>query len=95
MGLSDYMTYNATSLNCQNFILNGLKANALNTNATETFIYQYLTKLVEETPSFSKWLSEKATDLASSITRPIEELLYKRGGIFNPTSRKYRRVGHF
>jgi hypothetical protein len=92
MGLPDYMRYTPTSLNCQNFILNALKANNLNDTEKEKFIYQDLTKLIEETPSFSKWLAQKTTDLAGAISRPIEELFYKRGG---KVSHRKRRIGHF
>lgn len=92
MSLADYMRYSPTTLNCQNFILNALKANGLNDAGREQFIYQDLQKLIEETPSFSKWLAQKTTDLAGAIARPVEELFYKRGG---KVSRRQRRIGQF
>jgi len=92
MGMENYMTYDPLSLNCQNFILNGLKANGLSTSAMESFVMQDLTKLIEETPSFSKWLAKKLTDVAGAITNPLEELVYRRGG---KVSRRTRRVGQF
>lgn len=92
MGIKDYMTYDPLSLNCQNFIMNALKANGLSTPDLQDFVMQDLTTLVEETPSFSKWLAKSATDLASSITNPLEELVYRRGG---KVSRRARRIGQF
>ena len=94
MSLKDYMHYSPTSLNCQNFILNALKANGLNDAGREQFIYQNLEKLIEETPSLSKWLAQKTTDLAGAISRPVEELLYARGGVVKRNRRKVnRKVG--
>lgn len=93
VGMNDYMTYNPTSLNCQNFILNALQANGYNDPTMKAFIYQDLTKLIEETPTFSKWLAKKATDVAAAITNPIEELLYRKGGLVK--SHRSRKIGQF
>lgn len=83
MGMENYNRYNALSLNCQNFLLNHLQANGLITPDLKSFIMQDLTKLIEETPSFSKYLAEKITDVAGKGKELLEELIYRKGGVFN------------
>jgi hypothetical protein len=80
MSLEDYITYNAFSLNCQDFIRNHLRANGLLNPTLLQFVYQDIQKLVERTPSFSKWLAKKATDVAGAGRQLWEEVAYKRGG---------------
>jgi hypothetical protein len=80
MSLQDYITYSALSLNCQDFIRNHLRANGLLNPTLLQFVYQDIQKLVERTPSFSKWLAKKATDVAGAGRQLWEEVAYKRGG---------------
>jgi hypothetical protein len=86
MGVSDYTTYNAFSLNCQNFLMNHLEANGLMTPQLKGFVYQDTKELIEKTPSFSQWLGKKITDIAGKGRELWEEVAYKRGG-------KVRRIG--
>lgn len=95
MGMDKYLTYDPLSLNCQNFILNALKANGLANHTNEEFVYQPLDQLVEEVPSFSKWLAKKVTDTAAAVSDPYEELVYRRGGVLRRQHHVYRRVGMF
>jgi hypothetical protein len=94
MTLETYNRYNALSYNCQNFLLNHLQANGLITPQLKSFIMQDLDKLIEETPSFSKYLTEKITDLAGKGKELLEELVYRKGGVFNRNNRnnRYRRL---
>lgn len=80
MGLNDYVSYDALSLNCQNFIINHLRANGI--DGLDNFILQDLEGLIRETPTFSKYLSKKATDLGGYISDVYQSLIYKRGGLF-------------
>jgi hypothetical protein len=86
MTLEIYNRYSATQYNCQNFLVNHLTANGLITPQLKEFILQDLTKLIEETPAFSKYLAEKATDIAGKGKELLEELIYKKGGIFRRRS---------
>ena len=92
MSLQDYITYSALSLNCQDFIRNHLRANGLLNPSLLSFVYQDIEKLVERTPSFSKWLMKKATDVAGAGRQIFEEIAYKRGGFV--TSHRRRIIGH-
>ena len=44
------------------------------------FLMQNLERLVEETPSFSKWLGKEITDLAGAGEKLYSEVANKRGG---------------
>jgi hypothetical protein len=91
MGLSDYTTYSAFTLNCQNFLLNHLQANNLISPPLKQFIYQDTKELLERTPSFSQWLGKAITDIAGKGRELAEEVIYKRGGLVR--GRK-RFMGH-
>ncbi len=93
MGISDYVSYDALSLNCQNFIINHLRANGI--DGLDNFILQDLEGLIRETPSFSKYLSKKATDIAGKLSELGQELVYKRGGMFRNNASNRRRNNRF
>lgn len=79
--LEDYISYDGFSRNCQHFIRAHLLANGLLDPANLAFVYQDIKKLVERTPSFSRWLAKKATDIAGTGRQLMEEVAYKRGGL--------------
>jgi hypothetical protein len=62
----NYFPYNAEKNNCQVFIVNILKANNLNTDENEKFVYQDLHKLFEKLP-ITKKIMNATTDLGSKI----------------------------
>lgn len=78
--LEDYITYEGFSLNCQHFIRAHLLANGLLDPAMLSFLYQDTKKLIEQTPSLSRWLGKKVTDIAGAGRQLWEEVVYKRGG---------------
>lgn len=80
MGLQTYVHYDGLKNNCQNFIQSHLLANALLTPAAISFIKQDTKKIIEQTPSLSKWLMEKITDIAGAADTAVQELVYKKGG---------------
>ncbi|MBS1736170.1 MAG: hypothetical protein JSS98_06120 [Bacteroidetes bacterium] len=63
-GEQSFFVYNAFSNNCQKFILDNLTANNIIDEQLTKFIYQDLTKLVEELPEFTKNISKDITDTA-------------------------------
>jgi hypothetical protein len=81
LSLQDYISYDGFSTNCQHFIRAHLLANGLLDPENMAFVYQDIKKLVERTPSFSKWLAKKATDVVGTGRQLVEELVYKRGGL--------------
>lgn len=87
MSLTDYITYEGFSLNCQDFIRNHLLANGLLNPALMSFIFQDPKGLIERTPSLSRWLAKKTTDVAGKGRELWEEIAYKKGG------RARRRIG--
>jgi hypothetical protein len=86
MSLRDYTTYDGFTLNCQDFIKNHLLANRLLNPSILSFVYQDTQELIEKTPSFSRWLGKKITDIAGKGRELWEEIAYKKGG-------KVRRIG--
>lgn len=88
MSLEDYITYDGYTLNCQNFIKNHLLANGLLDPSNLAFVVQDTKRLIEKTPSFSRWLSKKATDIAGTGRQFIEELVYRRGGLVAQSGRR-------
>jgi hypothetical protein len=90
MGIDNYIYYSALSLNCQDFIINHLRANGI--DGLDSFVLQDLEGLIRETPSFSKYLSQKATDIGGRLSEIAQSLFYKKGG-FIRNSRKNRRFG--
>ena len=62
-----FFLYNANSNNCQNFIVNILRANNLNTPENERFVYQNLNELFKKLPFFTKPLIDKSTELGARL----------------------------
>jgi hypothetical protein len=91
--LEDYITYEGFSLNCQHFIRAHLLANGLLDPSNLAFIYQDTKRLIEQTPSFSRWLGKKATDIAGAGRQLWEEVAYKKGGLVS--QRKKRHIGSY
>lgn len=85
---NNYFTYNPFTNNCQDFLLGSLEANRMVGVNTRMFLKQDIKKLIEETPSLSKYLSEKIVDLANVAQNAYEEVTEKRGG------RRNRRFIH-
>jgi hypothetical protein len=79
-GLDKYVRYHPLEANCQDFLIASFQANGLLTGELQKFIKQDLTQLIEETPTFSKVLAEKATSLAGKAREVFEELFKKKGG---------------
>lgn len=79
-GLDGYVSYDPLRNNCQKFLMDSFRGNSLLTPDLASFIQQDLTELIEETPSFSKYLAEKATALGGKAREVFEELFKKRGG---------------
>jgi len=87
--IEDYIKYEGFSLNCQHFIRAHLLANGLLTPPLITFIFQDTKKLIEKTPSLSRWLAEKVTDVAGAGRQLFEEIAYKKGGQVGQRKRRY------
>lgn len=79
-GVEGYVSYDPLRNNCQKFLIDSLRGNGLLTPELTSFIQQDLTQLIEETPSFSKYLAEKATALGGKAREVFEELFRKKGG---------------
>jgi hypothetical protein len=73
----NYHTYDGFSNNCQDFLTGSLKASGMSDGG---FLKQNIERLVEETPSFSKWLGKEITDLAGAGEKAYSEVADKRGG---------------
>jgi len=54
MGLSKFETYHAFSLNCQNMILNLIRANKIGNKQDEEFVMQDLSKIISNIDKFPK-----------------------------------------
>ena len=63
---NNFLPYNANGNNCQNFILNVLQANNLNTPAYEKFVKQDTAALFANDPFLAK-VSKKLTDVGASL----------------------------
>lgn len=72
-----YYNYDGFSNNCQDFLTGSLKASGMTDGG---FLKQNIERLVEETPSFSKWLGKEITDLAGAGEKAYSEVADKRGG---------------
>lgn len=72
MGIQRFNSYSAQSNNCQDFLLNLLKANNLSNPKIETFIKQDVQDLFEENPNISK-VAQVATDIGG-IAQDVYEV---------------------
>jgi hypothetical protein len=80
MGSTDFAGYSALKNNCQYFVKSLLEASGLLTAPAKAWVYQDLEKLVEETPSFSKYIMDAVTDTARKVGNAYDSLVNKRGG---------------
>jgi hypothetical protein len=77
----NFYTYSALGgNNCQNFVLGLLKNSGLLNASLKEFIFQNIEKLIEETPSLTKYLTQGVTDLARYVGNIFESIVYKKGG---------------
>lgn len=65
VGKKQFFIYNPWTTNCQRFLLDILQSNNLLSQQAKSFIYQDITNLVQKLPSFTRYLGEITTDLAS------------------------------
>lgn len=79
-GIDGYVSYDPLKNNCQKFLMDSFRGNGILTPELGSFIQQDLTQLIEETPSFSKYLAQKATALGGKAREVFEELFRKKGG---------------
>ena len=77
----DYYTYDGFNNNCQDFISAHLRASSLLSEGIAQFLKQDIKRLIEATPSLSKFIGRKITDLAGYGEGAYEELAHKRGGL--------------
>jgi hypothetical protein len=84
-----YFSYNAFTNNCQDFLMGSLRANGMLVPAVSLFLKQDTQKVIEQTPSLSKYLAEKIVNVAGAAQHAYEEVSQKRGGI-----RHKHRIGH-
>ena len=80
MGEDKYTTYDGFENNCQDFLMGSLRGSGLANASITSFLKQDIKKLVEETPSLSKYLGKETTDLAGAGEKLYSELVDKRGG---------------
>ena len=80
MGKDRFLSYDGFSNNCQDFLLGVLKGNGLDTPENTKFLKQDVKKLVENTPSFSKFIGGLATDIAGKASETFQEIAYRMGG---------------
>lgn len=69
---ADFFKYDAFTNNCQNFIINILRANDLSTPKVETFVLQPVEGLLKELPSFTSPLASLVTNVAGVADRVIQ-----------------------
>lgn len=79
-GDKKFFSYNPFTNNCQDMILDALSSNGLLTPKARSFIKQDTEELVNELPSFSKYISEKLVDVAGTADQAVQELTMRRGG---------------
>ena len=75
-----FLSYNATTNNCQHFLAMLLQSSGLMTPEAREFILQNTEELVKNLPEISKYLAEKITDVAGKVSEATEELTMRRGG---------------
>jgi hypothetical protein len=75
MGDSNFTSYSARRNNCQDFVMNVLSANGLNSPEYSQFIKQDLQQVFENLPSYS----EKLSDFVTGAQRVVERLVSGEG----------------
>ncbi len=64
MGPENFFDYKGYSTNCQDFLLNFLKANGLDSQVTHDFLFQDAKAIFDNLPDFYKTIVKAATDIA-------------------------------
>jgi len=68
MGNETFFRYSPLQYNCQDFILNILRANNLTNPNLEKFLYQDMKKLIEAVPSWVQKIGQIVFDLANYVS---------------------------
>lgn len=71
MGTKNYFTYDAFTLNCQNFIKNILEANGLWKPQYQSFIYQDMGALIKSVPTFQQKVMKGITNFKAYFNKLI------------------------
>jgi len=71
VGDKSFFYYDPFYNNCQYFIRYILEANKINTIDAEKFLFQDITQILKETPTYLHRFGRKITDLAATFTRLI------------------------
>jgi len=87
MGDEKFYKYDANENNCQQFIVNILRANNLNTPENEKFVFQDLKTLFKKLPFFTKPIIDKTTELGAKIN-----VLTQGAGIKEDTSKVLKHL---
>lgn len=72
MGDSNFTSYSARRNNCQDFVMNVLSANGLNSPEYSQFIKQDLQQVFENLPSYSEQIADFVTGTQALIDRQIQ-----------------------
>ncbi len=67
VGDKNFFTYSAFEYNCQHFIQTLLKANGLLTSALDKFIFQDISLITAQIPSYTGKIANTVTDFAASV----------------------------
>jgi hypothetical protein len=87
MGPHNFFTYNAFSLNCQNFVKNMLTSNGI--IPPTKFIDANMDAILKGIPSYLPKISNMITDLAAALTLIKQKLGFKNGGIVTMQQKDY------
>jgi hypothetical protein len=85
MGNANFTNYSSRKNNCQDFLLNILDANGLNTAEYRKFIKQDLETVFNNLPSYAEKISDFITGASAFVERQMEgegsskEILYNNG----------------
>jgi len=88
---SKYYSYDGFTNNCQDFLRAHLRASTLLSEGIDQFLKQDIKSLIQETPSLSKYIGRKITDIAGYGEGAYEELTKKHGGLIG--MKKYAHGG--
>jgi hypothetical protein len=83
---ANFIPYDMFSNNCQKYITGLLKGSGLGNSEIFSFLNQDVKKLIEETPSLSKYLAKNIVDFAGNVDTAISALRDKKGGVV-PTAK--------
>jgi len=83
MGDNKFFPYSALENNCQNFILGILRGNNLSNSQIESFVYQDISKLVGNLPSYVAPVAKALTDVAATIDTGLQKTVANIDGVEN------------